>query len=888
MMSLPAPRPPLLKTKLHIPCQPDHMVRRPALIEQLSQGLQRKLTVLTTPAGYGKTTLLSQWAAQASVPVVWLTLDQRDNEPKRFFSYLIAAIQQQYPEYGHELQALLDVTETPEPDFILPLLIADWAAISAEFALVLDDYQAIEAPPIHQALAFLLEHLPEHIHLFMGSRFVPEHLPLAKLRIRRQLGEMALSQLRFAPADIESFFQQQGVTLSAPQAALLAEKTEGWGLSLQLALLSMQESANPASALNSFSGRHRYVVDYLLEDIFPILPVDLQQFMLMTAIVPEFTASLCQMITGRPDCSLVLDELERKNTFLIPLDQQREWYRYHHLIREWLVHRLTQEQPALALDSHRQAARWYAQQGMFAQAITQAAQAADADFIAAVIVQQAFFMVACGEIKQLSEWFTHLSEPVILSNTTLATFYGWVRVLSQQLPLAAAWLDTMATTIVPEKADAHSWAAHLANMRATLARRRSDADAVIGYTREALSYPHSQEPFIAAVAYFNLGIGYLLSHRYPDARQAFEEAIAYNRQAGNTLTALAAQTCRARIYMLQGELYEAERQYQQLLKDADHKHLSKHSLVGTIWIDLACIYAYRHQPVEMKQALKTGLSLTRQSYNTDSTYGYSNALQVLLTLQEMRTATDLFAEAEDFARRKELAGLQPVLNYQQLRLWHLSGKVEAFQDQLPLLIQRVQADTQFRYPFDHVTLIQWYLQKNQPFEALAYIEPLLHTLEQRGQWLHLPQLLGLKSRALYQQNQPQMVIAVLQQALKIAEPRGLIRGFSDVIQPLVTLLAEAISTVQSSKTPLDSQYLALLAEALGVPAFQSGDSFLSEREQEFLRLLEAGLSNQAISEQLFVSLNTTKTHLKNIFRKLDVQNRTQAIAKFREWYPGNT
>ena len=414
---------PILATKLYIPPPRPKVVLRPRLIERLNEGLfRRKLTLISAPAGFGKTTLVSEWVAGCERPVAWLSLDEGDNDPTRFLTYLVAALQTIAAKIGAGVLAVLQSPQPPPIESILTALLNEIATIPDHFILVLDDYHVIDSKPIDHALTFLLEHLPPQMHLVITTREDPQ-LPLARLRARGQLTELRAADLRFTPAEAADFLNQvMGLNLSAEDIAALETRTEGWIAGLQLAALSMQGREDIASFIQAFTGSHRFVLDYLVEEVLQHQPEHIRSFLLQTAILDRFCAPLCNAVTEREDGKEMLDVLERSNLFLIPLDDQRQWYRYHHLFADVLQAHLMEAQPDQVSSLHQRASAWYERNGLRSDAIRHALAAQD-------------FERAAGLIE--------LAWPADEGSIQITTWLGWVKTLPDELvhtrPVLNVW-----------------------------------------------------------------------------------------------------------------------------------------------------------------------------------------------------------------------------------------------------------------------------------------------------------------------------------------------------------------------------------------------------------------------------------------------------------------
>src|SRR5579872_6932168 len=368
---------PILATKLYLPRFRPNVVSRPRLLERLNEGLHRKLTLIAAPAGFGKTTLISEWVAFIERPTAWLSLDEGENDPTRFLAYLVAAVQTIAPTLGEGVMGVLQSSQPPPPEAILTALLNEIISLPDPFVLVLDDYHMIDAKTVDMTLAFLVEHLPPQMHLVMATREDP-HLPLARLRARGHLTELRAADLRFTASEAAAFLKQaMGLNLSAADIAALEDRTEGWIAGLQLAALSMQGHQDVAGFICECAGDHRYIVDYLVEEVLQRQPAPVRSFLLQTSILDRLNGPLCDAVTGQEEGNARLEALERGNFFVVPLDDTRHWYRYHHLFADVLSAHLRAEQPDQLAPLHRRASEWYEQNGSVADAIRHALEASD-------------------------------------------------------------------------------------------------------------------------------------------------------------------------------------------------------------------------------------------------------------------------------------------------------------------------------------------------------------------------------------------------------------------------------------------------------------------------------------------------------------------------------
>ncbi len=500
----------LLATKLYIPHVRSQIVPRPRMIARLNQTQLCPLTLICAPPGFGKTTLLSQWIPTSEWCVCWVSLDGSDNDPIRFWSYFIAALQSLKPELGATALELLQSPQPPPVESILTLLLNDIAAFNVDFALVLDDYHVITKPAIHAALAFLIDHLPPHMQVVITSRIDPP-LPLARLRVRGQLTELRAADLRFTPDEVAAFLNEvMGLRLSADEVAALEQRTEGWIAGLQLAALSMQDHADIASFIRSFTGSHAYIIDYLAEEVVQRQSAEIRSFLLQTSILERMNGPLCDAVTGRSDSQPLLEQLEHANLFITPLDDRREWYRYHHLFAEVLQVHLRRDQPELAPELHGRASEWCEQHGLTAEAIGHALSAADFERAARLVEQTAWTLIGHGELSTLQTALDRLPAPLVQARPRLGLAYATILSISNRLAALEARLNEVDGVLADDKlrrdesllADRDALLGQSAILRAHLALEHyEDPPRAVDLCRQALARISSENTQLRSVAF---------------------------------------------------------------------------------------------------------------------------------------------------------------------------------------------------------------------------------------------------------------------------------------------------------------------------------------------------------------------------------------------------
>ncbi|MBO0777349.1 MAG: hypothetical protein J2P37_00865 [Ktedonobacteraceae bacterium] len=875
---------PILATKLYHPRLRPNMVSRLRLTERLNAGLHRKLTLISAPAGFGKTTLVSEWTLGLGRPVAWLSLDEGENDPTRFLTYLVAALQTIAPTIGKGVLGALQSPQPPPPDSMLTTLLNELTTLPDQIVLVLDDYHLIEAQAVDQALTFLVEHLPPQMHLVIVTRSDP-HLPLARLRARDQVTELRAADLRFTSSEAAAFLNQMmGLTLSEQDIAALERRTEGWIAGLQLAALSLQGQEDATRLIASFTGSHQYVLDYLMEEVLGQQDARIQTFLLHTSILDRMSGPLCDAVVldSATPGQATLQDLERANLFLIPLDNERRWYRYHHLFAELLRLRLPQSFSSSPADAqsqvtslHLRASSWYEDQGLTMEAFHHAAAANDVERAERLLEGKSLPRHVPGAVTTALSWLGSLPKTVLDARPSLWVRYATLLLVRAEMTSVEEKLQAAESALQGANLDERTrdLIGQIAAVRATLALTPYQPETVLAQSRRALEYLDPENLFSRAIAHWTLGATYQLQGDRAAARGAYTEVIKNSQASEDLFTTIMATMCLGILQEADNQLHLAVQTYQRVLQlagDQPLPHLCEAHLglarVLYEWNDLEGAEQHRRQ----------SLHLARQS---DHEVEYSIACKVFLARLslargEASGAAALLTEANKEALQHKVVARMPEIAAAQvltfLRQGSLSAAVHLAQTyQLPLSQARV------------------HLAQGNPSAALAVLEPLRQQVEAKG-WqderLKVMVLQAVAARACGEKDQ---ALHLLVDALAMAEPAGFIRLFLDEGLPMASLLSEAMA-LGSMPDSIRKLLAAFEAEKQqsennsSPPPAQPLLEPLSERELEVLHLVAAGLSNQEISERLFLALGTVKGHNLKIFGKLGVQRRTEAIARARE------
>ncbi|MHB1319218.1 MAG: LuxR C-terminal-related transcriptional regulator [Anaerolineae bacterium] len=876
---------PILATKLYLPPPRPGAVLRPRLIERLDEGLALgcRLTLVSAAAGFGKTTLVSAWVAGCGRPVAWLSLDSGDSDPARFLTYFVAALQTLAPTIGEGVLAALASPRPPRIDSLLTELLNEMAAIRDPSILVLDDWHAIDSEPVDRALAFVVDHLPPQVHLVIATREDPT-LPLARLRSRGGLTELRAADLRFSPAEAAEFLNQvMGLQLSAEDVAALEARTEGWIAGLQLAAISMRGHQDAAGFVHSFTGSHRYVLDYLLEEVVQQQPKPIQSFLLRTSILDRLCGPLCDAVVGPADTAGqdTLEYLERANLFIVPLDSERRWYRYHHLFGELLRQRLGLTlAPAETAGLHVRASAWYEDNGLAFEAFHHATEAGDVERAERLINTRKLDLHYRSVATPVLAWLTSLPKAVRdarprlwVRSATLSVMAGQIAHVEESLQAAEAALAAQGSL---EDAETRDLFGQMAVARAVVALTRYDPEAMIVQARRAQAYLLPENLVYRFDATWALATANLFLGERAAAAEAALECIALSQKNGHVFSMILAAETLGRVRELENQLHQAAAAYRRVL-DLSGSHPQPNA--GDALLGLARIHYAWNDLEAAEHHGQEALRLLRQFDSRIDRYIRAEVFLALLRLArgDEAGAAAMLAESErsvgqnSFTQRiPDVAEVQVLV---LLRQGDLAGAGRlATTHELPISQARV------------------HLARGDPAAALALLEPLRRELEAKDWQDERLKVLVVQSLALQAQGLLDDALQTLGEALALAEPGGHVRMFLDEGVPMARLLSEAAARrlMPAYVARLRAAFEAAEPGRQGMPAPspapppQSAFEPLSARELEVLRLVAQGLSNREISQRLYLALSTVKGHNLQIFAKLQVQRRTEAVARARE------
>ena len=893
------------------------------------------MTLISAPAGFGKTTLLSEWINQkaegrrrrdeleetdfhpSSFPlypspfildpskVAWLSLDNGDNDPARFLSYLIAALQTIAPNLGAGVLGRLQSPQPPPPESILTDLLNELAAIPDPFVLILDDYHVIDVQPVDHALAFLLEHLPPHMHLVIATREDPD-LPLSRLRARGQLTELRAADLRFTLSEAADFLNQvMGLNLSAQDIAALETRTEGWIAGLQLAALSMQGQKDATRFIQSFTGSHRFVLDYLVEEVLGRQPEGVQTFLLQTSILSRMCGPLCDAVLGKDEgrgmtdekettsgtssfrlhpSSLMLEYLERANLFIIPLDNERRWYRYHHLFADLLRQRLHQSFRSSGTDAERRmnelhirASQWYEDNGFEMEAFQHAAAAHDIERAERLIDGKGIPLHFSGGVTPILDWLESLPPEVLNARPSLwwrhaamLLINGQTVGVGEKLQAAEASLAAILQGAEPDE-QTRNLIGQIAAARSTLALTRYDVETMLAQSDRALEYLSPTNTFTRATANWTRGYAYFLLGDRAVARQAFTEAISLSQAAGAMFSAILATIGLGTIQEVDNQLHEAAETYRRVLGWAgEHPQ----QIISEAHLGLARILYEWNDLDAAEQHAQQSLHLARQYETIIDRFIFSEIFLARLKLArgDVAGAADILAQTSRSAREQNFVHRIPEIAAAQVVTLLRQGDVAT----------AAQLAQTYALPLSQARVC---LAQGDPATALMLLKEYRQQAEAKHWQDECLKAMALQVVALHAQDEKEDAAQVLGDALALAEPGGFIRIFVDEGSPMAELLTRmkgggrkeyvhellAAFEMQESSDPSREVFS---PESLIEP--------LSPRELEVLQLIAQGLSNDEIGKRLFLALDTVKGHNRRIFDKLQVQRRTEAVARARE------
>lgn len=889
---------PILQTKLKPPTPRPYLISRPQLLEKLQAGLTGKLTLVSAPAGSGKTTLIADWgrrlvqtavsqSAAHGPQLCWLSLDPYDDDPNQFWRYVVAALQTADPRLGTMIESLLSATPLPPPPAILTDLLNQLAALPRTILLALDDYQLISDPVIHDGLGFLLERAPPQLHVIVITRADPP-LALARLRARGLLSEIRAADLRFSADEAAVFLRDaMGLALSTAEVAALETRTEGWITGLHLTAVSLQARGDVSDFIKDFSSSQAYILEYLTEEVLHQLPENVQTFLLQTSLLSRLSGLLCDAVTGRSDSQAVLLQLYRQNLFIIPLDDTHSWFRIHHLLADLLRNHLQLTvSPERLRALHRRASAWWQAQGVWETAVTHAIASQDWDHVADLVANAYQPLLAQGRIATWQRWLAQIPAPIIEAKPALHMRQGWAEFLKGHVFQAESRLQAARQSLLalPQSAEQRALRGELATYLATVAFFRGEPDDIIRSAEEALAFLPPDALTARARATSALGLGTSLSGDTRRARHLFEETVALARPGGNPFFLAHALEVLADGQYHAGRLREAAATCREIIALGTDGRAAPLPFAGNGYVRLAGILVEWRELAQAEEAMTLGLTLNRQGG-----IGY-NALQDLCTQVRLWQAVGDESRALAALRQAEVVARQNLSGITAVQLAACAVQFWLQAGNLATAVSWVEAQPLLGRPLSlaalpiiarevqQVSLARVHLAQGRPDEVLR-IYPQLHEQVQAAERISRVIEIGLLAALAHQmQGETAVALDTLRPILALTVPEGYAQIFLELGSPMRKLLCNLLPDEQTDAV----QALQQAFPAATVPASAALVEPLSPRELEVLRLIAAGLSNKQIGAELTVSLNTVKKHTTHIYGKLGVNGRTQAIACARE------
>jgi LuxR family maltose regulon positive regulatory protein len=882
----------LLESKLHIPRARGTLVARPRLREQLSRGTHTALTLVSAPAGFGKTTLLTDWLGAppgGGRSAAWLSLDRSDNDPARFWTYLIAACATVSPSAHQFCAAALSLLTPPRPpvEVILTALLNDLGTLSGDVVLVLDDYHVIDATEVHDGMAFLLEHLPPQVHLVIAGRADPP-FPLARMRARGELVEIRAADLRFTPEEAAAYLVEvAGLDLATADVAALEERTEGWIAALQLAALSLRGRDDASGFIARFAGNDRYIVDYLVEEVLRHQPEPVRAFLLQSAVLDRLSGPLCDAVTDDDDGTAMLIALERANLFLVPLDDRREWYRYHHLFADVLHARLRGEQPAQVPLLHQRASLWYEHHDLVEDAVRHALAAPDVDR-AAHLMELAVPMVRrTRQDVMFLGWLKALPDETVRRSPVLSVFHGWMLMISGDLDAFELRLDDAerALAAVPD-GSAPPWAdteelrtlpATIAVYRASLAQARGDVAGTADHARHALALAGPRDHLARGGAAGFLGLAAWAEGDVSTALRTFGQAVDSLHAAGNLVDELSSTVVLADMWLAAGRPRAARGLCERALRLAEAR--GRPRATADLHVALSEIDREAGDLDSARRHLETVAPLDELASTTEGRYRWFVAMGLLLAAEgDPDGAVHLLDQAKQLHLPGFLPDVRPI-PAMRARIRIAQGRPADVADWARERGVSAQDDADYLSEFDHLTLVRLLLAQRRAHGAVPLLDRLLGAAEtsgRAGSVVEIRMLQALVHDA--QGDRPRGREALDRAFAEVPEPEGYARLFLDEGAPMVELLRDA----EHRGVTGDHARRLLGLEPPGGGPHPPPPGLLTARELQVLRLLDSELSGPQIARELYVSHNTLRTHTKHIFTKLDVTNRGAAVRRARE------
>jgi LuxR family maltose regulon positive regulatory protein len=877
------------------------LVRRQNLIERLDKGCTKKLSLISAPAGFGKTTLLSEWISKAQMPVSWISLDKEDNDDVRFIYYFIFALKSIRENFGKFVLPVLQAPQAPPIESILPVLLSEISDITCEFALVLDDYHSIEDVTIQHLMNFMLKHLPARMHIIISTRVDPA-LPLARLRANDQMFELRTGDLSFSDGEANHFLTRiMKLNLSQHDISVLGARTEGWIAGLKLAAISIKGRKDDASFIRSFSGSNRHIVDYLTEEVLSLQSEDMLKFLLKSSVLKRLSEPLCNFVTRMSDTQKFLSQLEKENMFIVALDDKRLWYRYHHLFGELLLQRLRRTIGTRVDEMHVRASEWFEQNGFLDEALDHALAARDFGRAACLIEQHVENSWLSGEHTKLWLSLKRLPDEYVSSNPHLCILRAWEllaggnhRSADMSLRAAEKCLDFICHRSLKTPPDTNSspiaererLEGRIAATRALMASYQGDVEGVVKWASRSLDYLRVKDAAWRNTAAMALGDAYNMQGHLQLAHKARLDALEASNATGNVYLILLTSLRLLVTLRQMGHLQQVLEICGQMMRLSKENHLAQTALAGWLLATWGEVLAERNELDSAFEKTSEGVEMVEQKYGVAVPvlgWCYLGLARVMFSRGDLEDMSNIIQKVEDMARLTHMPSwITNQISAWKGRLYLAQGRLQAVSQWARTRGFNSKTTPTFLQEMEYLVLARILIVQNRLDEAVALLKRLFKEAENGKRTPKMIEILALQALAYAANGDKSRAESRLKQALTLAEPEGFIRIFLDEGPQLTELL----------KKCLESEDEALMGYAKRIvspfdPKKQSESDCtlhdrLTERELEVLSLIKTGFSNQKIAKELFVSLSTVKTHIRNIYEKIDVHSRTQALVRAKE------
>jgi len=897
---------PLLATKFYSPHPREGLVQRPRLIEKLNAGKRGKVSMISAPAGYGKTTLLSSWVVQSDHPVTWLSLDENDNRLDVFLTYLVSAIQKIHPDIGADVLAALELPQPPEAEILLTLLINGIAERENHFTVVLDDCHLISSNEIFEALDYLIKYKPREFNLVLAGR-VDTLISLPKLRVERQLAEIRSSDLQFSLEEAEYLLNQNmNLGLSADEIQLLVSSTEGWIAGLQLAALSIQKTTNRQEFIQSFSRIHHHVIDYLVDEVLSLQSNEIKSFLCRSSILERFNVSLCNAVLGITNSREIIHELEETNMFLVGMDDQRRWFRYHHLFGAFLKLCLEDDEAGSIPGLHTRAANWFLAHKYDSEAFSHYLLAEDMENATSFVENIAQQMLENSEFTNLKYWVDALPQENVDQNPRLGIYNSWaLRLSGSPYELVENNIQSIEKVLEKMSSDPALWKpsklyqdsndelrnlkAHILAIRAFQGIYRQDPSGAIEMAEKAILL-QPDEDFTNSGINFVLGWGYRLSGDLTSSHSAFSNSSKLSRQTGNTFMAVSTLSRAASGLVLMGKLNQAESDLLKALSYSISEGEAQNPVAGFGYVNLAGInLEWNNLPTAKDQALE-GIQLSeRVGQILDQVIGSNYLSRIFLAEGDIESAADICMSARELCMlMKDYLYVRRWAEDCQVRLWAAQDDYSGLEEWALNCGINPNAEPDFTRDVDHIILARAYVELSQLAPTSSYldmaralldkIELMLQNVNWNGKYL---EVLLLQARALQLAGIDDLAVTKLDIALTLAEKEGYLRSFISEGDRIKELLTLNHFTGHKYAERIALSFDSAIKPASINPAKEMIEP-LSPRELDVMYMLTTELSGPEIADEMNIALSTLRFHTRNIYEKFQVANRRSAVRIARE------